>query len=33
MNNSILFVARELDSVVSTPGEHIAKHFPREHKR
>lgn len=33
MNNSILSVAREVDSVLSTPGKHTAKHFPRETQR
>lgn len=33
MNNSILSVAREMDSVLSTPSEHRAKHFPREIQR
>lgn len=33
MNNSILSVAREVDSVLSTPGKHTAKHFPREARK
>lgn len=33
MNNSILSVAREMDSVLSTAGKHTAKHFPRKIQR
>lgn len=33
MNNSILSVAREVHSVLSTPSEHRPKHFPREIQR
>ena len=32
-NNSILSVAREADSVLSTPDEHTAQHFPRESQK